>query len=126
MNVNLEEANEFANFTKKARLRMAEKRAKKGKRPFLGIGKKQLKKKQAQATPEPEPEEVITVPASGGDYPNVVVTEPTQVNSDIMLGGNVQQAGFFGKNKKTLLIVGGLIGVSALVYFGLGKKLGIR
>jgi len=125
--------NAFDSFlTKKSRLKYAEKRTEKGKKPLFGIGNKQLANKNA-GLPMPEDADEIDIPSIGGDYPNVEITNtgggnsiPMQTTSDVMMGGTVQEAGFFGKNKKTLMIVGGLLAVGSIVYFGFGKKLGIR
>tara|TARA_R100000388_G_C7118402_1_gene99826 strand:- start:96 stop:509 length:414 start_codon:yes stop_codon:yes gene_type:complete len=129
--VNVDE-NEFDNFlTKKSRLKYAEKRADKGKKPFLGIGSKQLKLKneglldesssegldvQAMAknlgidAPDPNPNQLsdveeLLLAQQGGTDPTTTTTE----------------AGFFAKNK-TALMIGGVVLLLGGAFFVLKKR----
>ncbi len=109
--------------TKKSRLKSAEKRAEKGKKPLLGIGKKQLANKlttqqqldlEAQQLAEQTQYQLkdVQVGNSGVD-PSVMGTSG--------LGNDGQQAGFFAQNKKTLMIVGGVVVLGAIAYFVVPK-----
>mgnify|MGYP001230315014 CR=1 FL=1 len=139
MNINLENENEFLNFGKGARKRFAEKRIAKGKKPLLGIGAKQVKLananvEKAKTTAEKVAEEMtpeIDVTGLGGEMPNVELDLPSDTGLDngilsVADETATAEAGFLAKNKKTLMLVGGLLAVGSIVYFGFGKKLGIR
>jgi len=135
MNINLENENEFLNFGKATRKRFAEKRIAKGKKPLLGIGAKQVKLANAEveATPIPEAttEPEIDIAGLPSDDYNVELDLPAETGLDngilsVADETATAEAGFLSKNKKTLMIVGGLLAVGSVVYFGFGKKLGIR
>ena len=110
--------NAFDDFlTKKSRLKFAEKRVAKGKKPFLGIGSKQLKLKNQDLEDMPV-EETLEVPAVGGDYPDIELNVGTPNTGGLP---PVQEAGFFAKNKKALMI-GGAVVLLRGVFFILKKR----
>ena len=112
--------------TKKSRLKMAEKRVSKGKKPLAGIGKKQLELKtqqQADLASQQLASEVrkqVTDVQVGTAMPN---PNPNALSDyeELMLENNEEQAGFFAQNKKTLMIVGGVAVLGAIAYFVVPK-----
>ena len=117
--------NAFNDFlTKKSRLKFAEKREAKGKKPFLGIGAKQLKLKNEGLTAE-TPEEISNqvYEATNPDPSALSDYEELMLANQGMGVPNVEEAGFFAKNKKALMIGGAIVLLGGVFY--MLKKRGI-
>ena len=139
------EMDNFDNFTKKARKRS---QARKDLRKS-GLSRKDARKQALEQIPRDKLKDVVAklkqgisadtsdLSASQADavnsasvdevasaLPNANTNNAPMVDGDLAIG-NETQAGFFAKNK-TSVIIGGLAVAAAVGYFVFGKKLGIR
>ena len=115
--------------TKKSRAKYAQKQIDKGKKPLFGnkaLAEQQETQQQADLASQQLAKEVrkqvtdVQV-GTGIDMPNPNPNALSDLEEFQLQNANTEEAGFFAKNKKVIMIVGGVAVLGAIAYFVVPK-----